>query len=158
METSRRRLKNHNVDVTLTLDSDLPLILADTHRLDQVFLNLIGNAEHALDKMVERVKTGKAVLSGYRKALEITTYVEDNTVIALVRDNGCGIPEEAQRHIFEPFFTTKPVGEGTGLGLSISYGIVNEFGGEITFESRENKGTTFELHFPVANEASMSVN
>ena len=69
-----------------------------------------------------------------------------------MRDNGCGIPANVRERIFEPFFSTKPVGEGTGLGLSISYGIVTEFGGEISFESAEGAGTTFTLRFPAASE------
>ena len=90
--------------------------------------------------------------ANYQKHLEITTEAKDSMVIATVRDNGCGIPPEAEENIFEPFFTTKPAGEGTGLGLSISHEIVSKYHGEITFESEVNEGTTFTIHFPIAAE------
>jgi signal transduction histidine kinase len=74
--------------------------------------------------------------------------------MAMVQDNGSGIPEDVQKRIFDPFFTTKPVGEGTGLGLSISYGIVTEYGGEIACHSTEGEGTRFTLRFPVSEPSS----
>jgi signal transduction histidine kinase len=134
------RLREHGIDVRLNFADDLPPILADPHKLEQVFLNLIANAEYALEKKEAGDKT-----------LEITTYGEEDTVIATVRDTGCGMPEEVRAHLFEPFYTTKPAGEGTGLGLSISYDIVTEFDGEITCESTVGEGTTFTLRFPVAD-------
>lgn len=137
------QLKNHGVTVDLRLDPHLPPILADTHKLEQVFLNLISNAEYALNQMAARVES-----ADYQKTLEIVTYVEGNEVVAVVRDNGCGIPAADQAHLFEPFFTTKPIGQGTGLGLPISYSLVTEFKGEISFQSAENEGTTFTLRFP----------
>jgi PAS domain S-box-containing protein len=144
------RLKQHGVTVQLQLTPQLPLILADTHKLEQVFLNLFSNAEDALEEMERRVKSGALISSEFKKTIEISTGVEGEFVTAVVRDNGCGIPTSAQEHLFEPFFTTKSVGQGTGLGLTISYGIVTEFSGEILFESAENKGTTFILRFPAA--------
>jgi PAS domain S-box-containing protein len=146
------RLRQNLVEVTLDLAADLPPVLASPHQLEQVFLNLISNAEHAMEQMACRVEQGEVTCSSYQKNLRIVTYAEDDCVVAEVSDNGCGIPEDYWERIFEPFFTTKPVGEGTGLGLSISFGIVRKFGGEITFESEENKGTTFTLRFPVAAE------
>jgi PAS domain S-box-containing protein len=145
---TEQRLKQHGVNLVLQLASDLPPILASAHKLEQVFLNLVSNAEHALAEVASRVQAGQVKRADYQKTLEISTYVEGDAVVARVRDNGCGIPLAAQERIFDPFFTTKPVGQGTGLGLSISYGIVNESGGEITFESEENRGTTFTLRFP----------
>jgi histidine kinase len=137
------RLREHGVDVQLDLAEVLPPVAADANRLEQVFLNLISNAEHALEAASEDAPPE------WHKVLALATRRQGGQVVAEVRDNGCGIPTELQPHIFEPFFTTKPVGEGTGLGLSISYGIVTELGGEITFESAEGKGTTFLLRFPV---------
>jgi PAS domain S-box-containing protein len=136
------RLRDHDIDLRLELADDLPLIEADRFRLEQVFLNLISNAE---DAMEERA----AEQPDHRKELEITTANTGDEVIATVRDNGCGIPEDIQERIFDPFFTTKPRGEGTGLGLSISFGIVTKYGGEITCESIKGKGTTFILQFPI---------
>ncbi len=134
------RLRNHGIDVNLLLNENLPPVMADAHKLEQVFLNLISNAEYALHVKTEALSC--------HPILEIKTFIEGDNVIATVYDNGCGIPKEAQAHIFEPFFTSKPEGEGTGLGLSISYGIVTEFKGKISFESVENEGTTFRLEFP----------
>jgi PAS domain S-box-containing protein len=141
------RLRLHGIEVRRRLARDLPMVHADAHRLEQVFLNLITNAEYAMALREERDQDPE-----YRKVLEVTTRLEGECVVATVRDNGCGIPPALQKRIFEPFFTTKPVGEGTGLGLSISYGIVNELGGEITFESQRDEGTQFSLRFPVPEE------
>ena len=129
---------------------NLPPIQANPHKLEQVFTNLISNAEYALEEMGRRVAAGEVNRDGYQKTLTISTHVEDGHVVAQVRDNGCGIPKTAEPHIFEPFFTTKPVGEGSGLGLSICHSFVTESGGQITFESEENQGTTFTLQFPLA--------
>jgi histidine kinase len=147
-----QRLREHGVGLQLSLAPDLPPILADPHRLEQVFLNLISNAEFALDEMERRVEAGEVESDGYQKRLEVSTLLEGDAVVAIVRDNGCGMSASDQEHVFEPFFTTKPVGEGTGIGLSISYGIVADFGGEISFESAENAGTTFRLSFPAAEQ------
>jgi C4-dicarboxylate-specific signal transduction histidine kinase len=137
------RLRHHDVDLRLDLADGLPPILAHPHRLEQVFLNLITNAEYAMEERA-------AEQPDHRKELEITTTTTGDEVIATVRDNGCGMPEDVCERIFDPFFTTKPEGEGTGLGLSISYGIVTSYDGEITCESVEGQGTTFTLRFPVA--------
>jgi C4-dicarboxylate-specific signal transduction histidine kinase len=146
------RLKLHNIDVTLDLHPKPLLMLGKPNRLEQVFLNLVSNAEYALAKMAQRVEESDVKREDFNKQLRIVTYRNGDTVVAEVTDNGCGIPSEKHEHIFTPFFTTKPVGEGTGLGLSISYGIVKEFDGEITFESGENQGTTFTLRFPTFDE------
>jgi C4-dicarboxylate-specific signal transduction histidine kinase len=138
------RLRSHDVDVQLDLDPDLPPTMAHRYRLEQVFLNLISNAEYAMDQRA-------AVDPGFQKVLEITTGAVGDDVIATVRDNGCGMPDDVRERIFDPFFTTKPRGEGTGLGLSISYGIVADYDGEITCHSAEGQGTTFTLRFPAAD-------
>lgn len=145
------RLRHHGIVVALELAPDLPLVLADPNRLEQVFLNLITNAEYALRLMGRRIESDEVERAAYQKRLEITTFAEDEWVVVVVHDNGCGIRAIDQDRIFEPFFTTKPVGEGVGLGLSISYGIVTQLGGEITFESVENEGATFTLRFPASS-------
>lgn len=135
------RLYQHNVHVERDLAPDLPPLRADAFKLEQVFLNLISNAEHAMARRAAQ-ESGE-----YKKRLDISTRVEDAAIVARVRDNGTGISPAEQARIFEPFFTTKPVGEGTGLGLSISRDIVTECGGELTFESVAGEGTTFVLRF-----------
>lgn len=144
----KERLKHQGVAIELDLSPNLPVVLADPNRLGQVFLNLITNSEQALKVMEQRVEDGEVEQVAYQKELEVTTYVEDGWVVVTVRDNGCGIRSVDQERVFEPFFTTKPVGEGVGLGLSISYGIVTQLGGEISFHSVENEGTTFTVRLP----------
>jgi signal transduction histidine kinase len=138
------RLRNHDIDLRLDLADDLPPIIAHRYRLEQVFLNLISNAEYAMEERATEEPD-------YQKVLEITTTATDDEVVATVRDNGIGIPEDVQARIFDSFFTTKPRGKGTGLGLSISANIVSDYDGEITCESVEGEGTTFTLRFPVAD-------
>ncbi len=146
------RMRQRNVVVQQELTPNLPPILGEPNRLEQVFLNLLSNAEYAMQEMEQRVCSGEVDRPGYQKTLRVSTSVEDGWVVTVVEDNGCGIDEAHQEHLFEPFFTTKPVGEGTGLGLSISYGIVAEFGGEITYRSKRNEGTAFILRFPIHRE------
>jgi two-component system, NtrC family, sensor kinase len=123
-------------DVTLTTEyTELPLVDCFPAQLNQVFVNLIGNAIHAVESKPE----GK---------IQVSTALEDNFVVIRIADNGSGIPKQAQAKIFNPFFTTKPVGKGTGLGLSISYDIVRKHGGSLSFETEENVGTTFVVKIP----------
>ncbi len=146
------RLRLHGVHVQTQLDPELPFIAANPYKLEQVFLNLLSNAEYALETMQRRIDNGEATRSNYEKKLTIRTWATDEHVFAEVKDNGCGIPQALQARMFQPFFTTKPVGKGTGVGLSISQDLVIEAGGEIMFESEENVGTSFTLSFPVARQ------
>jgi PAS domain S-box-containing protein len=117
----------------------LPPVMADPHQLEQVFLNLLLNAEQA---MLEGKSGGRIILN--------TTLSRDGRMVhAEVIDDGPGIPQDALPHVFEPFFSTKPVGSGTGLGLSVSYGIVEDHGGHLVVESRPGR-TVFRLELPVA--------
>jgi PAS domain S-box-containing protein len=147
---TEQRLRQHGVTVIRDLSPDLPEIRANPYRLEQVFLNLISNAEHALEEMERRTEAGEVARRDDRKRLTVSTYVDGAHVVAQVQDNGCGMPPEVQTAIFEPFFTTKPVGQGTGLGLSISRDIVEDCGGTISFTTEENVGTTFTIRFPIA--------
>jgi PAS domain S-box-containing protein len=135
----------HQIDIELDLAENLPPILADHNRLEQVFINLITNARDALE---ERGKT-------WKKILKLRTFAEDKQVVAIVSDNGKGIPADIIDKIFEPFLTTKKIGAGTGLGLSISYEIVKDYGGEITVESKEDVGTSFKMTFPAISGKSV---
>ncbi len=142
LELRRYALRIANVDIEARLDENLPLTWADPFQLQQVMLNLVANAEHAL-----------AEWDGPR-AIMITTSHEHGYLVVRVSDSGPGVPIEHQRRIFNPFFTTKPVGEGTGLGLSISDGIVREHGGRIRLESRAGGGASFVIELPVVDPIS----
>ncbi|BBA70597.1 PAS domain S-box protein [Geobacter sulfurreducens] len=113
---------------------NVPLLMCNPQQLNQVFMNLLVNAGHAIEGHGE---------------IGVRTWQEDGDIFIAVSDTGCGIPEELRARIFEPFFTTKEVGRGTGLGLSISYDIVKKHGGEITVASEVGKGTTFTVRLPV---------
>ncbi len=114
---------------------DVPQVNCYAAQLNQVWMNLLVNAAHAIDSAEGEVR--------------ITTRCNDRTVVVTVSDTGAGIPSEQLSKIFDPFFTTKPVGEGTGLGLSISHGIVERHGGRIEVESTPGRGTTFTISLPV---------
>ncbi|MCX7842946.1 MAG: ATP-binding protein [Clostridia bacterium] len=149
-----QQLKNRNILVELALDRNIPPVLADHNKLEQVFLNIIGNARDALDDFEKTVDKFKLLderpewVDGWRKKIAIKTYREYDFVIIEIADTGSGIPPAIIEKIFEPFFTTKEVGKGTGLGLSITYGIIKEFGGTISVESEEMKGSRFIIRLP----------
>jgi len=140
------QLKVHEIDVTLDLDPDLPEIMAEHNRLEQVFINLVSNAIDAMDEKSSRSDRPEA-----SKKLTIKSGLEGRHVTVTVSDTGTGMSEEVQAKLFEPFFTTKKVGKGTGLGVSISYGIVKDYDGNIAIESEVGKGTTFKLTFPAVD-------
>ena len=127
-------------------DENLPSVLCSPGEINQVILNLITNAAHAIK---DQIKKGV-----YTKGLiEIFTFAKEKSVEIHVKDNGSGIPEEYREKVFNPFFTTKPVGMGTGQGLSISYKvIVNKHGGMLVFDSEIDRGTTFMITLPLSNE------
>jgi PAS domain S-box-containing protein len=139
-----QQLKVNNIKVALELEDDLPLILADENRLEQVFINLVINARDAMLKRREEDSEAGPM------ALTVRSFLENDRVTVAVSDTGAGIPTTVQGRVFEPFYTTKEVGKGTGLGLSISYGIIRDFDGIIEFETEENVGTTFKVSFPKA--------
>jgi signal transduction histidine kinase/ActR/RegA family two-component response regulator len=137
LELRAYELKVSNIEVSTDLSPDVPETMADPHQLQQVFLNLIVNAEHA---MIE--SHGKGLL-------RMSTRLDNGRILIFFTDDGPGIPQENMRRIFEPFFTTKPVGKGTGLGLSICQGIIGEHGGRIDVESTAGRGATFIVELPV---------
>jgi len=139
------QLKVHQIELKLDLDPELPFIMADHNRLEQVFINLVTNAVDAMDKKGEEL--GK---QEWKRLLKIRSFYEDDQVQVTVADTGTGIPQEIIHKIFEPFFTTKEVGKGTGLGISISYGIIKDYNGTIEIKSEVGQGTKFELRFPVS--------
>jgi signal transduction histidine kinase len=126
----------NNIRVVLRLAPDLPKINADYYQLQQVFFNLIVNAEYFMDE------------AHNKGTLTITTESVADTVRVSLADDGPGISAESLQHLFNPFFTTKPVGKGTGLGLSICHGIITAHNGKIYAESTYGKGATFIVEIP----------
>jgi signal transduction histidine kinase len=129
--------KVNNIRVTTQFDDHLPEIVADRFEMQQVFLNIVLNAEQA---MIETHKEG---------TLTIATERVDGKIKVSFSDDGPGISPDSMRKLFSPFFTTKVLGKGTGLGLSICYGIVTSHGGRIYAQSELGKGATFVIELPV---------
>lgn len=113
---------------------EIPLLPCLPSQLNQVFLNLLVNAAHAMGEQ--------------RGRITIRTGRKGDRVWVEIEDNGCGISREQQQNIFDPFFTTKPVGKGTGLGLSLSYGIIQKHRGQIFVTSEVGRGTIFSISLP----------
>jgi PAS domain S-box-containing protein len=127
------QFETHRIRVRRDLSESPVLVLAQEHKLQQVFLNLFLNARDAMPK------------GGW---LSVSTRIDAARIVAEVSDTGSGIPSEYLARIYDPFFTTKASGQGTGLGLSITYGIVREHDGGIECESVIGQGTKFSLSFP----------
>jgi two-component system NtrC family sensor kinase len=135
----RRELLKNNIQWIRQFES-VPPILAQPGQIQQVFLNLVINA---MQSMVTR----------QQGTLTVSLKPEEGCVQIAFRDTGTGIPQKLLPRIFEPFFTTKG-NQGTGLGLSVSYSIIQEYGGEITVESKDNEGTTFTIWLPLPLQQS----
>jgi PAS domain S-box-containing protein len=134
-------LKTGNINVITHFDPRLPVTIADSNQIQQVFINLIINAQTAMKK-----HEGKGTL-------EISTERMDDLIRVSFRDTGPGIARDNLDRIFNPFFTTKEVGEGTGLGLSISHGIISEHNGRIYVSSDQEKGSTFVVELPIITKS-----
>ena len=135
----QEQLRLHEIEVTLDLGPEEPVVVGNPIQLEQVFINLLTNARDA-------------VADSPRKAIRISSSVGPAAVEVAFADSGPGIPPGLEQRIFDPFFTTKEVGKGTGLGLSITYGIVKEHGGTISVVSRPGEGATFLIHLPLATQ------
>ncbi|HVT38958.1 MAG TPA: ATP-binding protein [Gemmatimonadaceae bacterium] len=137
IELRRYPLRMQHIAIDLHLADKLPVTWADPFQLQQVFINLLNNAEQAL-----------TTSPGERK-IAVHTEMRNGELVATVTDSGPGIAPEHLPHIFNPFYTTKARGVGTGLGLSISFGIVREHGGVLRVQSEPGQGATFEVTLPV---------
>jgi len=136
MELQRFGLAAEKIRVELDLDPVLPQVRGDAGQLQQVLMNLLGNAQHALE---EQGKGG---------VIRVRTQHDQRSVLLTVEDTGPGIPEGILARVFDPFFTTKPAGIGTGLGLSIVLSIVREHGGQVRVSSPPGKGASFTVELP----------
>ena len=133
--------KSSNIDVRKHLATDLPEIMVDYFQMQQVFMNIIINAEYF---MMEAHNRG---------TLTITSQKENGTVRISFTDDGPGVTPENLKRMFDPFFTTKEAGKGTGLGLSICHSIVTDHDGQIYVRSQLGKGTTVFIEIPIESRA-----
>lgn len=131
------------ITIARELDRDLPKVTGDATQLQQVLLNIIVNAEHAI--AASGARRGRIVVrTGYER--------RRRRAVIEVQDSGSGIPADVLPRIFEPFFTTKEVGRGTGLGLALAYGIVQDHGGEISARNDRRGGAVFRIEIPVVEQ------
>ncbi len=135
LRTYEHKIKD--IEVEKQLASDLPESMVDHFQMQQVFFNIVINAEYFMTEAHDR------------GTLTITTEKQDGTVRISFADDGPGIPPEDLSQIFNPFFTTKATGKGTGLGLSICHGVVSEHGGQIYARSQPGEGTTISIELPI---------
>jgi signal transduction histidine kinase/CheY-like chemotaxis protein len=143
MELQRFGSAAEKIRIELDLDPTLPFITGDSGQLQQVLMNLIGNARQAI------------VLEGKEGTIRLRTARNgDNRIHLQVIDDGPGIPQTILARIFDPFFTTKPAGVGTGLGLAIVLSVAREHGGQVTVSSPPEGGTVFTVELPAAAEIS----
>ncbi len=131
----RPQLEQAKIELVVNCPGDLPQIVGNIGELEQVFLNLMINAQNAMTD---------------GGLLQVIAGIEGARLFVRFVDTGVGIPDAVLDQIFDPFFTTRSDQGGTGLGLAVSYGIVERHGGTISVESECGKGTSFELHFPIA--------
>ena len=125
---------------------DMPPVTCHGGQINQVVLNLVVNAAHAIaDKVKGTPEKGLII---------VKTCIEDGFAVVSVCDTGGGIPEAIRKRIFEPFFTTKEVGKGTGQGLSIAHNVIKAHGGKLEFVTEIGKGTTFTVRLPLVDDAS----
>lgn len=139
LELRNYDLRVKNIEVVLDLDPKLPETMVDANQMQQVFLNVIINAEQAI------------LSAGGEGTLTVQTRGDGDSIRVSFRDSGPGMSAETRSRIFDPFFTTKDAGEGTGLGLTISYNIIEDHGGRIWTESEPGRGATFTIELPIVH-------
>lgn len=147
-ETLERRPHDRlhpRIEIAVTCADRLPLVFADAHQIQQVLLNLLANAEHAM------------LAAHGRGSIVIRTRhdLDRESVVIEVVDDGPGVPVDVRGRIFDPFFTTKDVGQGTGLGLTVAYAIVQEHGGRVRLDSPAAGGATFVVELPLGPQQAV---
>ena len=136
-------LRVENIVLEVNLDRGLPLVLADPVQIQQVLLNLIINAEQAIEE------------SSREGVIRVRNFRSEERVVLEVSDSGPGVPPEILGRVFDPFFTTKPAGIGTGLGLSLAQQILRDHSGRISAESLPGKGAKFAIELPISRQATI---
>ena len=139
-----------DIQIELDLEGGLPPVWVDANMIEQVIMNMVVNAQQAIEGEGSITVRTRRVLRPKRPGPGVKPV--QMAEISII-DTGCGIPEADMKKIFDPFFSSKEVGKGTGLGLSVSHGIVEAHGGLIEVESRVGKGTTFRVYLPLETAA-----
>lgn len=142
-----RQLLLQKIHLTIDLDDAISPVLAHHNRIEQVIFNLITNAR---DAILHKYQQSPELLKGQ---ISISSFLQKEQVIIMVKDNGIGIEKSQLGRIFETFYTTKTMGEGMGLGLPIIHGIVKDFSGTMDVESQKGKGSCFTVSFPMHQTA-----
>ena len=153
MNNMLRRLIDEDIELVTLLTPDLGMVRVDPGQMQQVIVNLVINASHAMPDGGQLVIETANVTLSKEYARRHPEASAGKHLMLTVSDSGIGIPEDVKAHLFEPFFTTKETGRGTGLGLFRCYGIVRQSGGHITVDSEQGKGTTFKIYLPRVEDA-----
>lgn len=137
----KEQFRVHDILLTISLPQNVPEVIVDSQKFEQIVVNFLSNARYAVEKKAE------STAEQYQKKVTVRLFHDTgrDVVVFEVEDNGIGMGQEALDRCMEPFYTTKGVGEGTGLGLSIVHGIVREFKMEMKVESIEGEGSTFHI-------------
>lgn len=146
-----RRTIRESINIRLCLTQEASGVRADRHQIEQIIMNLIINAQDAIeDKGVITIETAEVTLDE-EYARQHVAVKPGRHMMLVVTDTGCGMDQETISHVFEPFFTTKAEGKGTGLGLATVYGLVKQHGGNIWIYSEPGKGSAFKIYFPIVS-------
>ncbi len=142
-------LRRNNIHIKVGFPADLPPILANSHEIQQVFMNIISNAQYALNRKYPKSNDGKILEIDAERV-----QIQGRPGLRIVfHDRGIGIPADIMDKVLNPFFTTKPEDQGTGLGLSISQAIVSKHQGKLMFDSKEGEFTKVMVDVPLAPES-----
>jgi len=139
LSLTRQQLRSHSIQELIKMETEPLMIKGNLVHFEQIIVNLVVNAIHALD---EKKKEDKKI--------EINTFMEDTFAVLVIRDNGPGLPTEDKSKLFDPFFSTKNSGEGMGLGLAIVKRYIDKYGGRVTAANHADGGAQFKIKFPLA--------
>ncbi|MFQ5824450.1 MAG: PAS domain S-box protein [bacterium] len=150
-----KRVIGENIDLKINLDVNLAAVRADSGQIQQALLNLCLNARDAMPKGGQLTIETHNLTKKQLKVQSLPLNPKQNYVQINIIDTGIGMDKNTLKQIFEPFYTTKELGKGTGLGLAVVYGIVKQHKGHIEVESRQGKGTSFNIYFPSDSDAEI---
>lgn len=145
----KNELTKKDIEITLRLAEETLHTIGNRYKLEQVLVNVISNARDAMESKQEM-----GMYYAEKMTLILQTTRQQDRIVIMVQDNGCGIPEDMIYQVFEPFHTTKNPDQGTGLGLSISYGIISEMQGDISIQSEVNICTKIFISLPILRSSN----